>query len=252
VKNVLYILLCFLLLPVENFAQDIAALQKEAERLETTSQEDAFKKYQEILKIQPINVHALCKSSEMCSSIGHRQTAKASQLSYYRAARRYAEVALKLNPDNSEANFTMAMAMGRMALISTGRQRVEAVNDIKKYAELAIKADPNNYKAYHVLGKWHYEVSDLSGFERGAAKMLYGGLPPASIKESISYFEKSRMLSPDFTLNYLELARAYYRDNQKDKAVDMLNKLAAIPVKTQDDPRVKELGKELLNEWKKG
>jgi len=250
VKSFLYILYCFLLWPAENFAQDINALQKEAEQLEPTNQEEAFRKYQEILKIQPINVMALCKSSELCSSIGHRQPAKASQASYYRAARKYAEIALRLSPNNSEANFAMAVAMGRMALISSGKQKIEAVNDIKKYAELAIKADPNNFKAYHVLGKWHYEVSDLSGFERGAAKMLYGGLPAASIQESIRFYEKSKSLNPEFALNYLELAKAYRRNNQNDKAKELLIKLASIPVKTQDDPRVKEEGKQLLNELK--
>jgi tetratricopeptide (TPR) repeat protein len=250
VKGVLYIFLCFLLSPVENFAQDIAALQKEAEQLEITSQEEAFKKYQEILKIQPININALCKSSELCSSIGHRQATKPNQASYYRAARKYAEIALRLNPNHSEANFAMAMATGRMAQISSGKQKIEAVNDIKKYAELCVKADPNNFKGYHVLGKWHYEVSDLSGIERGAAKMLYGGLPAASIQDAIRYYEKSRSLNPGFALNYLELAKAYHRSKQDDKAVDMLNKLATMPVKTQDDTRVKEQGKKLLKELK--
>lgn len=244
-KTFLYILLLLIQVPVESYTQDVIAMQKEAEHLEATSQEEAFKKYQEILKLQPVNMNALCKSSELCNAIGHRQPEKSSQMSYYRAARKYAEIALRLNATNAEANFVMAMAMGRIALISSGRQKVEAVNDIRKYAEIAIKYDPNNFKAYHVLGKWHYEVSDLSGFERGAAKLLYGGLPPASITESIRYYEKSRSLSPDLTLNYLELARAYNRNNQKDKALELLAKLATMPVKTQDDPRVKEEGRKL-------
>jgi hypothetical protein len=70
-------------------------------------------------------------------------------------------------------------------------------------------------------------------------------LPPASLAESIRYYEKSRSLSPDLTLNYLELARAYNRNNQKDKAFELLTKLAALPNKTQDDPRVKEEGRKL-------
>lgn len=249
-KSFVYILFYLFLLPAENFAQDINALQKEAERLEATSQEEAFKKYQEILTIQPVNLNALCKASELCSFIGNRQATKSAKLSYFRAARRYAEVALRINPNSSEANFVMAVAMGRTALISSGREKIEAVNDIKKYAELSIKANPNNFKPYHVLGKWHYEVSDLSSIERGAAKMLYGGLPPASIKESIMYYEKSRSLNPDFALNYLELAKAYHRNKQDDKAKELLTKLATMPVRTQDDPRVKEEGKQLLQQLK--
>jgi tetratricopeptide (TPR) repeat protein len=250
VKNLFYTLLLLLAVPVLSAAQDIVALQKEAERLEPLNDEAAFKKYQEILKIQPVNINALCKSSELCSSIGHRQAVKATKIDYFKTARHYAEIALRLNPNSSEANFVMAIAMGRMALISSGREKIEAVNDIRKYAELSIKANPANYKPYHILGRWHYEVSDLSGIERTAAKIFYGGLPPATLKEAIVYYEKSMSLNPDATVNYTELAKCYERNHQKAKAIEMLNKLMAMPDKTQDDLRVKEEGKKLLKQWK--
>lgn len=249
-KQLAHIIL-LLVMPVHIFAQDITALQKEAERLEPSSQEEAYKRYQEILRLQPNNVNALSKSSQLCSAIGHRQPSRNAQVSYFRLARRYAETALRLQPANSDANFAMALAMGRIALISSGRDKVEAVNDIKHYVELSLKADPNNYKAWHVLGKWHYEVSNLNAFERAAARLLYGGLPPASIRQAIAYYEKSRSLSPDFLLNYLELGRSYHRNDQDAKAIELLNKLMAMPNKAQDDPRIKEEGRQLLRELKK-
>ena len=249
-KRLVYIFFLFCLsVPVKNIGQDITALQKEAERLETTNEEEAFRTYQEILHLQPVNINALCKSSELCSTIGHRQTAKTAQINYFKAGRRFAEAALHLQPNNSEANFAMALAMGRIALISSGREKIEAVAEIKRYAEISVKSDPNNFKPYHALGKWHYEVSDLNGLERTAAKLLYGGLPPASLAEATAYYEKSRELNPDFTLNYLELARCYHRSNQNPKALDMLRRLLSMNFKTQDDLRVKEEGKKLLKAW---
>ena len=247
-KQTAYIFILLCLLPLATIAQDIAALQKDAERLEPSSQEEAFKRYQEILRLQPVNLNALCKSSELCSAIGHRQASKTAQVNYFNAARRFAEAALRIAPANSEANFAMSFAMGRISLISSGRDKIVAVHEIKRYAELSIKADPANYKPYHVLGKWHYEVSNLNAFERALARLLYGGLPPASLQESIAFYEKSRSLNPGFTLNYLELARAYHRNDQNAIAFDMLNKLNALPNKTQDDPRVKEEGKRLMKE----
>jgi tetratricopeptide (TPR) repeat protein len=249
VKTLLYLFLVLLSIPAENFGQDIAAMQKDAERLEVTNQEEAFKRYQDILKVQPLNVNALCKCSELCSTIGHRQATKTAQVNYFKAGRHFAQIALRLEPNNSEANFAMCLAMGRIALISSGREKVEAVNEIKRYAEISLKNDPNNFKPYHALGKWHYEVSNLNGIERTAARLLYGGLPPASLQQSIFYYEKSRQLNPDFNLNYLELARCYHRNNQDPKAVEMLNKLMAMPVKTQDDIRVKEEAAKLQKEW---
>jgi tetratricopeptide (TPR) repeat protein len=241
--------LLLLAFPFAFFAQDIPALQKEAERLEPTSEERAFLKYQEILKLQPANINALCKSSELCSSIGRRQPDKDKKLPYFKEARRYAELALRVNPKSSEANFSMSIAMGRMALVLGGRERITAVDDIKKYAELSIKCDPSNYKPYHVLGRWHYEVSDLSGFERAIAKLFYGGVPPATLKEAIYYYEKCRSLVPDLKVNYLELAKCYHRNDEKQKAINFLNKAITMPDKIQDDSRVKEEAKQLLKQW---
>ena len=247
-KNRFYTLFLLFALPVFCFAQDIAALQKEAEQLELTSDEAAFKKYQEILHIQPVNLVAICKSSELCSAIGHKQTVKSLKIDYFKTARRYAAIALKLSPANSDANFVMAIAMGRLALVLGGREKIEAVNDIKKYSELAIKYNPSNYKPYHVLGRWHYEVSNLGGLERTAARLFYGGLPPASLKEAIYNYEKSMSLSPDAMVNYTELAKCYIRNNEKEKAIALLNKLMSMPDKIPADLRVKEEGKKLMKE----
>jgi len=250
-KQLAYIVF-FLVMPAVIFAQDIIALQKDAEHLEATNQEEAFRRYQEILKLQPANTNALCKSSQLCSSIGHRQAAKSAQISYFNAARRFAGMALRLEPASSEANLAMALAMGRLALVVGGREKIEAVSDVKLYTERSLKSDPNSFKAWHVLGKWHYEVSNLSGFERTAARLLYGGLPPASVQECIACYEKSRSLNPDFVLNYLELAKAYHRTNQDAKAIEMLNKVLAMNNKIQqDDARVKEEARKLLKELNK-
>lgn len=253
-RLVKYFLLLFaylLIFTLTTLSQNIADIQKEAEKLEISDQDAAFSKYQEILKISPTNMNALCKSSELCSSIGHRQAKKEDKISYFKAARKYAEIALRINPNNPDANFAMSVAMGRMALITGGRQKIEAVNDIKKYADLAIKNDPKNFKAYHVLGKWYYEVSNLNSVERTAAKILYGGIPPATLKESIDYYEKSKSLNPAFALNYLELARAYHRKKLKNKALGELLTLEKLAIAAHDDARVKEEGRKLLSELKK-
>ncbi|HTL07024.1 MAG TPA: hypothetical protein VL307_02165 [Chitinophagaceae bacterium] len=230
-------------------AQDVASLQKEAERLEPSSEESAFVKYQEILKLQPTNINALCKSSELCSSIGRRRDTKEQKMVYFKAAQKFAQQALTVNPASSEANFVMSIAMGRMALILGGKEKIAAVDQIKKYAEQSIKCDPNNYKPYHVLGRWHYEVSDLSGFERGMAKLFYGAIPPASLKEAIYNYEKSRSLVPDLKVNYLELAKCYHRNDENKKAIEMLNKAISMPNKIQDDIRVRDDAKLLLQKW---
>jgi len=242
----LFLFFCFLM-PFVVLGQDVNALLANAQQLQKNNkQEEALKQYLQVLKLQPTNITAIIQSSELCSLIGSHQTDKAVKHSYFNSARKYAELALKLSPTNAEANFVMSLAMGRLALLESGKEKIHAVNDIKKYAELCIKYDPNNFKGYHVLGKWHYEVSKLSAIERGAAKLLFGGMPSASFEESITYYEKSKSLAPNFNLNYLELAKVYHAVEQNDKAIALLKKLQTQPLLTAEDPRIKEEGRQLL------
>jgi len=243
--------LIWLLIPIQILAQDPITVLREAERLEYSFKEsDALAKYKEVLKLQPNNLQVLCKCSDLSSRIGHRQTNKKTQEEYYTAAKTYAEAALKVNAQSPEANFVMSVAMGRMAMLTGGKEKIQYVNEIRRYAENTLKYDPNNFKAYHVLGKWHYEVSNLSSFERTMAKLLFGGLPQASLRDAITYYEKSRALEPNFPINYLELAKAYHRNDETRKAIDMLTKLQTVPNRIEDDVRIKKEGKQLLDEIK--
>lgn len=234
---------------IASYAQDAAVLIKEADRLEAIPNEKAaFNKFKEVLKAHPTNLYALTKCSELCSRIGKREKTKTARDSYYDAAKIYATTALSINPASSDANAVMAIAMGRMALEKSGKEKMAAVKDIKRYGELAAKYDPNNFKAWHILGKWYYEVSNLSMFERAAAKVFYGGLPSATLKESIGYYEKAKALNPNFLLNYLELAKAYKRNDDDAKAIQLLKIMPGIPNQTEDDALIKEEGKKLLKE----
>ena len=191
------LLILLLVLPFENFAQDANAILKEAQQYELDLKEnEAFLKYAEVVHIQPANLVALCKCSELCVYIGGRQHEKYKKADYFKAAKTYATAALKLNPNSSDANLVMAMAIGRLTLIASGKEKIVAVNDIKFYAEKAIKSDPTNFKAYHVLGKWNYEISNLSFVEKTLAKLFYGDVPKASLHESIIYYERSRSINP--------------------------------------------------------
>jgi len=232
-------------------AQDINEILKEAARLESVPDEKAsFQKYKVVVKVSPTNIIALTKCSELCSRIGQREIYNSKlRDEYYRAAKNYAETALKIAPDNSEANCVMAIALGRSSMTKSGRDKIENAREVKKYVDAAIKNDPHNFKAWHVLGRWQFEISNLNGVERGIVKVFYGGLPAVTLQQSISSFEKARSLRPEFILNYLEMAKAYKENNQKAKAVAYLNVMLNLPIQTEDDTIIKEKAKALLKLW---
>jgi tetratricopeptide (TPR) repeat protein len=236
-----------LLFCLNSFSQDINALLKEGERLEMLpDQKAAFLKFKEVLKVQPNNLLALTKCAELCSSIGNRETNTTNRDSYFAVALIYAKTGFKLYPESDLANVAMAITQGRIILLKSGKEKIAAVKDLKMYAEKAVSLNPNNFKAWHILGKWHYEVSNLSSFERGAAKLFYGALPSSSLASAIAYYEKAKALSITFSLNYLELAKAYKRNGEKQKAIAQLNYLLSLKNVYEDDVKIKLEAQSLL------
>ena len=109
--------------------------------------------------------------------------------------------------------------------------------------------DSKDQKAWHVLGKWYFEVSSLNFVEKAAIKIIYGGLPDASFEKAVQAYEKAAALSSHFLLNFLELAKAYEKLDQKSKAVSCLIKIKEDNTFTEDDLFIKKQAEELLQQW---
>jgi len=250
----LTLLFCFLLvsvnIPAQNTLDHFNELVQSGNALEKTMHEkEAFAKFKEAQKLQPTNLTVLYKCSELCSRIGNRETNTASRDKYYQLALAYGRLAIKYHPLSDEANLSMSIAMGRIALTKSGKEKINSVKEIKSFAEKAIQLNPANYKAWHVLGKWHYEVSNLNFIERAAVKLFFGGLPESSFNQSVACYEKAKTLSQHFCLNYLELAKAYHKNSNQIKALATLEELKKLPNYTEDDPRIKKEGLELMKSW---
>ncbi|PUZ21728.1 hypothetical protein DCC81_24370 [Chitinophaga parva] len=238
--------LCFSLV---SRAQTIEELLQQGDQLVKQMKEvEALGKYKEALKIQPNNLTALTWASLLDSREGNRQEKKDAKSRYFEEAKAYAAQAVAAGPNDPDANYAMAVAMGRIALISGAKDKVAASKDVKRYAELAIKLRPNFGQAWYVLGKWNYEVATLNAFERGAAKMLFGGIPDGSLANAIADYEKCRQLDPGFILNYYDLAVAYKQNDQLDKAEEILRKVPALRPVSQDDPKIKADAKKMLED----
>ncbi|MEO7265610.1 MAG: hypothetical protein ABIW38_11885 [Ferruginibacter sp.] len=236
----------------DTLAQDVNVIIKDAERLELVPDEKAaFIKFKEALNLSPQNIFVLNKCSELCSRIGNREANTKNRDAYYNAAVLYGKKALAINPENDEANVALAMAIGRTVLVKSGNEKISAVKDIRRYADKALKINPQNFKAWHVLGKWNYEVSNLNFVEKAAIKVMYGGLPDASFKKAILAYEEANAIRPNFMLNYLELAKAYKKNDERQKAIVQLKYLVKLNIQTEDDPRIKAEALNLIKTWEK-
>ena len=233
-----------------SFGQDVNALVTEADRLEDIPNEyAALNKFIEALKLQPAHIHALSKASELCSRIGSRQTNSTKRDEWFKAALAYATKAVNASPQSDEANVSMAMILGKATLTKSGKEKLKNARLIKKHLDIAIKTNPNNYLAWHILGRWNFELSNVSALERAGARLLYGGVPHGSVKDAIMYFEKARTLMPHFILNYVSMAYAYHKDGQTAKAITLLQTIQPFPINTEDDAAHKAEALKLIKDW---
>lgn len=232
------------------FAQDVTVVLKKAATAEAAFREDeALSLYQQALRLQPHSVMVLCHCCDLCCRIGNRLPDRDGRIRYFKTAFQYAQTAYRLDSTSSEVNVMMGFSLGRLTLIQTNKERVETAVAIKRYAERAIRYDPANFKAYIILGRWNYEVSNLNFFERTFARWFYGELPAASLADAIRDYEKSLALRPDFMLNYYELAKALHRDGQDRQAIGLLKKMEGLHDEMYDDRTVRAEGKKFVQQW---
>lgn len=230
------------------WSQDINVLLKEADNLEKQQKEtEALEKYKLVLLQEPTQLKALVKGAELNASLGNRQTDKNGKRLYYETAFSFANRAFQADSNQADAAYVMAMASGKMTEVETENKKLIAlVKDVKYYVDKAIALNPDHAKANYTMGKWHYEMANLSGLKKVAVKMLYGGLPPGTMEEAIQYMEKCKTLEPYFVANYLDLAKAYKDDHKPAQAIEVLNKLVKLPTRTTDDIALKAEGSKLL------
>jgi len=229
-------------------AQDVPTLMDEGKRFEQKfKDEDALAKYKQAQQIEPENIKVQVKLAETYCALGNGQTDAAAKATFFAQAKSHADAALRINPADADANYMMAVVLGKLTEVETNRETlVKQVRLIKEYADKALAAQPEMGKAMHVLGKWHLEILTLSVVKRTAVKLLYGGLPEADIETAIKWFEKAKTFEPYYCLLYLDLAKAYEYRKAYEKAITNLQQLSKLPTRRQDDVRVKAEGAALL------
>jgi len=232
------------------YGQDIEKLLNEAHTLETTFKEKAaLEKYIEVQRLQPLNQTALYKCAELLGKIGARDKSTTIRDKKYSNALAFSTMLLKNYPNSDLAHESMSIVLGRLALTKSGKEKVDYVKEIKQHAEQAVNLNPHNFKAWHVLGRWHYEVSNLNFIETTAIRLLFGGMPDASYNLAVKAFEKAAEINTKFCLNFLELAKSYHKLDQNKKAISILKQLINLPNTNEDDPEIKSKALGFLKSW---
>ncbi|HEX9934877.1 MAG TPA: tetratricopeptide repeat protein [bacterium] len=208
--------------------------------------------YMKALEIEPNNYEALWNTGDQITEVADKLPAKekAAKKTEFLKAADLCKKAILANPNGWEGHFRLSVAEGRLALFLGGKEKINMSKAIKAEADTAVILNPNADLAYHVLGRWHQNLANLSGFLKFFAKILYGGVPPGSNEESVAMFKKAIEIDPNHVEHYLELARTYQFMGRKDMMREPLEKALSLPDKEEDDPQFKNEARAMLAKLK--
>ncbi len=158
----------------------------------------------------------------------------------------YGQRAAALAPGDSEAQLSPAITYGKMLPFQGPKEQVAASPRIKAAADKAIKLDPRNDTAWHVLGRWHQSLANVSTVKRMVGRMIYGALPTTTNEESVKCFEKAIAINPNRLRHHIELGRTYAQMGKNTEARKSIEKGLAMQSTEHDDPEIKTRGRDAL------
>ncbi len=149
----------------------------------------------------------------------------------------YAQRAVEIDPKVAKAHLCLAIAYGHLTDYIGNKEKLEYSKYIKDEVSKSIELDPMDDYAWHVLGCWHSGVANVNGMLKLLAKMVYGGMPPASNEEAVKCLRKAIELAPQRMMHHSELARAYQLMSQKEQADKEWKIVLSLPAQDKEEER---------------
>ncbi|HEU4564072.1 MAG TPA: tetratricopeptide repeat protein [Gemmatimonadaceae bacterium] len=233
----------------------VASAQSPAEHIKLADQAydalkpaDAITHYEAAIAADPKDYDALWKASRTLVDLAEFEQDAAKRQNWYKSAELYARRAIEAKPDDAEGHFSLARALGRVALTLGAKERVKYAGDVRNEALEALKYNPNHAGALHVMGVWNAEVMRLSGFSRFMAKNFLGGkvFNSASWPEAQRYMEKAVEVDPERLTHHLDLGRVYADRGMKDKAREQFELVVNGKAREYNDPQYQRQAAEAL------
>ena len=160
----------------------------------------------------------------------------------------YAKRALEMDENRPEPHKWYGILIGKVGELEGTKQKILNSYEVKDHTMKAIELDPEDDGNYHVMGRWHYTLADLSWVERKIAGLIYATPPEASFEEAAEYFKKAIALAPDDIRNHLWLGNTYVALKNNDLAKQEYNTALGITAETDSDRKLQKEAQQLLSD----
>lgn len=207
----------------------------------------ALEAYQQALAARPDSAELQRKVAKQYVEMVLDERSHSGQLKLAEAGYASALKARELAPDDAEVRLTVGVAAARLAFYSYNpRRKLELSRVARDEAAEAIKRNPRYALAWHMMGRWHYEMAALNPLLHMLAETIYGKLPDADYTQAVDHLRKAVELEPGRALFHAELGRAYLAAGRKTEARRELEKSLSLPRLTRDDADAQQRAKAAL------
>ena len=183
----------------------------------------------------PKNVAVLLRIAKQYSDlVGQTKPDSAAQVIGEKALD-YSKRAVEIDPKSAKGHLSLAVSYGRLTDYVSNKTKLEYSKLIKEEALKSLELDPTDDFGWHVLGRWHFGVANVGSVLKTMARLVYGGLPPASNEDAAKCLKKAVELAPKRIIHHSELARIYEAMGKKDLAAKEWQTVLSLPTTDKED-----------------
>lgn len=178
----------------------------------------------------------LAKATRNMSCIEEKHGNLEGKKTYIFEAYSYAAQALELDERSAEVHKWYGILVGAKGEFLSTKERIHNGKLFKIHIDRALQIKPHDATLHHLLGRFCYEVAQLSWLERKVAAALFAEVPSSTFEEALEHFRAAEKLRPSgWKENRLFIAKCYILMNDFSLASAWLEQAAAAPSVTPDD-----------------
>jgi len=164
-------------------------------------------------------------------------------------AEQFANQAITACPKDDEGYKWLAVTLGAQAEDASVKTQIRLSRLVKENIEKALTLDPADDISLLVLSRWHYKVASLQPWTRAFVRLVYGGLPAASMEKSENLLLRAIAIKDRIAHRY-SLAKVYHQMGRKEAALKQLQLALALPVTFAEEADDREKARRKLSSWK--
>ena len=197
-------------------------------------------------QLEPNNVGVLLRLAKQYSDlVSDTKNATVAEQNAQKSLE-YSKRAVALDPNSAKAHLSVAVGYGKLTDFVGNKTKIEYSKVIKESTEKSISLDGTDDFAWHVLGRWHFGVANVGAVLKALARVVYGGLPPASNEEAARCLKKATELAPQKIFHHAALARVYKAMGKQELAAKEWQSVVSLPALDSEDEQEKREAQQAL------